>query len=87
MRISETTFPFLENDCVQTFGAEKGSAIFQQTEALYQKLLSGADYKNSDAVKEHLQRKLFPKKYASEHIRYKCKRHRYLRLELRQSDN
>lgn len=60
MRISETTFPFLENDCVQTFGAEKGSAIFQQTEALYQKLLSGADYKNSDAVKEHLQRKLFP---------------------------
>ena len=60
MRINETTFPFLENDCVQTFGAEKGSAIFQQTEALYQKLLSGADYKNSDAVKEHLQRKLFP---------------------------
>ena len=60
MRISETTFPFLENDCVQTFGAEKGSAIFQQTEALYQQLLSGADYKNSDAVKEHLQRKLFP---------------------------
>lgn len=60
MRISETTFPFLENDCVQTFGAEKGSAIFHQTEALYQKLLSGADYKNSDAVKEHLQRKLFP---------------------------
>ena len=60
MRISETTFPFLENDCVQTFGAEKGSAIFQQTEALYQKLLSGADYTYSDAVKEHLQRKLFP---------------------------
>lgn len=60
MKMSETTFPFLENDCIQRFGAEKGTVIFQQTEALYQELLSNADYKNNDAVKDHLQRKLFP---------------------------
>lgn len=60
MRINETTLTFLENDCIQIFGAEKGSAIFQQTEAIYQELLNNADYKNSDAIQNHLQLKLFP---------------------------
>lgn len=36
MRINETTLTFLENDCIQIFGVEKGNAIFQQTEAIYQ---------------------------------------------------
>ena len=39
MKISETTFPFLEGDCVQRFGMEKGNAIFRQTEAVYEELL------------------------------------------------
>lgn len=60
MRMSETTFPFLEEDCIQKFGAEKGTAVFRQTEALYQELIDRADYRESDAVRDHLQRKLFP---------------------------
>lgn len=60
MRINETTLSFLENDCIQIFDAEKGRAIFQQTEAIYQKLLNSADYKNSDTIQNHLQLKLFP---------------------------
>ena len=60
MKISETTLSFLEKDCVQILGVEKGSAIFQKTEEIYQELLCTADYKNSTAIKNHLQLKLFP---------------------------
>lgn len=60
MKINETTLTFLENDCIQTFGTEKGAAIFQQTETIYQELLNNADYKNNEAIQNHLQLKLFP---------------------------
>lgn len=60
MRISKTTFPFLEKDCIKNFGTEKGALIFQQTESIYQELLSHADYENNDVLKDHLQKKLFP---------------------------
>lgn len=60
MKINETTFPFLEKDCIQTFGYEEGTAIFQQAEIIYQELLCKADYRKSDAIQNHLQLKLFP---------------------------
>ena len=60
MKISETTFPFLEGDCVQRFGMEKGNAIFRQTEAVYEELLAHADDKHNTVIRNHLQRKLFP---------------------------
>lgn len=60
MKIRETTFPFLEKDCIDRFGGKEGTAIFQQTEELYQEFLRNADYRGSDAIRDHLQRKLFP---------------------------
>lgn len=60
MKISETTLPFLKNDCLQIFGQETGTAIFQRTETIYRELLQNTEQPKSDAVKEHMQRKLFP---------------------------
>lgn len=60
MKINETTLHFLENDCVQQFGNEKGTAIFKWTETTYQELLDKADDHNSTAIRNHLQSKMFP---------------------------
>lgn len=60
MKISDTTLLFLENDCIQHFGREKGTVIFQRTETIYQELLNKADYRDSVAIQNHLQLKLFP---------------------------
>lgn len=60
MKLKDTTLPFLEQDCARLFGQEKGAAIFAQTEAAYQELLRGADYRQSEAIRAHLQQKLFP---------------------------
>ncbi|MBD5507811.1 MAG: L-2-amino-thiazoline-4-carboxylic acid hydrolase [Lachnospiraceae bacterium] len=60
MKMNETTLSFLENDCVQQFGNEKGTTIFQRAEIIYQQLLNKADYRNSAAIQNHLQFKMFP---------------------------
>ena len=60
MTINETTLSFLLEDCIKEFGTEKGEKFFQRTEQIYQNLLDSADYKNSEVIREHLQRKLFP---------------------------
>ena len=38
MKLNETTLPFLEVDCIQQFGQEKGKLIFEQAEKIYQEL-------------------------------------------------
>ena len=43
MKISETTLPFLKNDCLQIFGQETGAAIFQRTETIYRELLQNTE--------------------------------------------
>ena len=60
MKLNETTLPFLEVDCIQQFGQEKGKLIFEQAEKIYQELLNNADYRNNAAIQNHLQLKLFP---------------------------
>jgi hypothetical protein len=51
MKLNETTLPFLEVDCIQQFGQEKGKLIFEQAEKIYQELLNNADYRNNAAIK------------------------------------
>ena len=60
MKICETTLSFLEEDCVQTFGKEAGRALAARAEEAYQELLRGADDRGCKAIRDHLQRKLFP---------------------------
>lgn len=58
--LAETKFFFLKEDCMNLFGDEKGSEIYNLTEALYQNLCSHADYKNNDAIEFHLTMNLYP---------------------------
>ena len=60
MKINETTLPFLESDCVEQFGREKGITIFQRAETIYLELLNQADNHDNAAIQNHLQNKLFP---------------------------
>lgn len=60
MKLNETTLFFLEVDCIQQFGKEKGNLIFEQVEKIFQELLNNADYRNNAAIQNHLQAKLFP---------------------------
>ena len=60
MKLNETTLSFLEVDCIQQFGKEKGNLIFEQVEKIFQELLNNADYRNNAAIQNHLQAKLFP---------------------------
>ena len=60
MKLNETTLSFLEVDCIQQFGKEKGNLIFEQVEKFFQELLNNADYRNNAAIQNHLQAKLFP---------------------------
>ena len=50
MKLNETTLPFLEVDCIQQFGQEKGKLIFEQAEKIYQELLNNADYRNNAEI-------------------------------------
>lgn len=60
MKMSETTLPFLESDCIELFGEQDGKKLFQKTEAIYQDLICHADDRGSEIIRDHLQRKLFP---------------------------
>ena len=42
MKLNETTLSFLEVDCIQQFGKEKGNLIFEQVEKIFQELLNNA---------------------------------------------
>ena len=59
MTILETTFPFLEELCAQTFGAQAGGAIFQAAEDRYQALLREMP-DAGPVLRDHFQRKLYP---------------------------
>ena len=56
MKLNETTLSFLEVDCIQQFGKEKGNLIFEQVEKIFQELLNNADYRNNAAIQNHLHR-------------------------------
>ena len=60
VRISETPFVFLLDDCIREFGEEKGRKIYQEADDIFSGLEAEADYKDNDAIREHIQMKLLP---------------------------
>ena len=60
MRINETPFAFLFDDCIKEFGEEKGVRIYQEADDIFSGLEAEADYKDNDAIREHIQAKLLP---------------------------
>lgn len=67
MKLNETTLSFLEVDCIQQFGKEKGNLIFEQVEKIFQELLNNADYRNNAAIQNHLQAKLWSINFLRSH--------------------
>ena len=55
-----TNLPFLEKDCIETFGEEQGQNVFGKTLEIYRELTRKGDYRNNDAIKYHMTVKLFP---------------------------
>ena len=60
MKINETPFSFLLDDCISEFDEEKGRRIFQEADDIFSKLEADADYKDNAAIREHIQMKLLP---------------------------
>lgn len=60
MRINETPFVFLFDDCIREFGEEKGRKIYQETDDIFSELEAEADYKDNAVIREHIQMKLLP---------------------------
>lgn len=60
MRISETPFAFLLADCIEEFGEEKGRKIYREADDIFSELEAETDYKDNDAIREHIQMKLIP---------------------------
>ena len=55
-----TNLPFLEKDCIETFGEEQGKNVFDKTIEIYRELTGKADYRNNQAIRYHMTVKLFP---------------------------
>ena len=55
-----TNLPFLEQDCIETFGKEQGKKVFDKTIEIYRELTGKADYRNNQAIRYHMTVKLFP---------------------------
>ena len=55
-----TNLPFLEKDCIETFGEEQGKKVFDKTIGIYIELTRKADYRNNVAIRYHMTVKLFP---------------------------
>ena len=49
MRISETPFAFLLDDCIREFGEEAGRKIYQEADDVFSKLEAESDYKGNEA--------------------------------------
>ena len=60
MGFEETELYFLETDCSEKFGAEKGKKIFALAEEIYRSLCEKADFKGRKAIETHMKTNLFP---------------------------
>ena len=60
MNLNDTKLCFLEEDCVNQFGSDKGKAVYSLAAQRFEALLSRADYRGSKEIKFHLTMNLYP---------------------------
>ena len=60
MSYSDTMFKDLKSVCAQKYGNEKGLSIYNKAEENFQKMKIKADYRNSDMIKWHMTKNIFP---------------------------
>ena len=53
-------FKNLKSICTQKYGNEKGLCIYNKSEENFQKMRNEADYRNSDMIKWHMTKNIFP---------------------------
>ncbi|MCL2180710.1 MAG: L-2-amino-thiazoline-4-carboxylic acid hydrolase [Treponema sp.] len=60
MDYKNTNLFFLQEDCVNIFGEDKGNKIFIRSEELLDSMLAKADFKNNDSIKNHMSTNMLP---------------------------
>jgi hypothetical protein len=60
MEFKKTQFKFFYKWCIRKFGEETGSKIYETAENILTKLKNEADYKNSKAIKWHMDKNMLP---------------------------
>lgn len=60
MSLTETKFNFFYDECVKNFGVDKGKNIFELADKKLSEMKSIIDYRNSAAIKKHMDTNLLP---------------------------
>ena len=60
MNYHDTIYKDLESICTEKYGNEKGLNIYNKAEEIFQKMKDEADYRNSNVIKEHMTKNIFP---------------------------
>lgn len=60
MEFKETKYPFWYDECIKKFGNEKGKKIANMADKKLLELKKEANYRNSKAIKEHMDTKILP---------------------------
>ncbi|MBU3132364.1 L-2-amino-thiazoline-4-carboxylic acid hydrolase [Clostridium gasigenes] len=60
MNYCDTKYKDLKSICIEKYGNEKGLYIYNKAEEIFRKMKDEADYRNSDVIKEHMTKKIFP---------------------------
>ena len=60
MNYSETMFKDLKSICTNKYGNEKGLCIYNKAEENFSKMKINADYRNSNVIKWHMAKNIFP---------------------------
>ena len=60
MDYKETNLFFLQEDCINFFGEDRGNSIFTKSEELLNSMLAEADFRNNDSIQDHISHNMFP---------------------------
>jgi len=60
MNYCDTKYKDLKYICTEKYGNEKGLHIYNKAEENFQKMKDEADYRNSDIIKNHMSKNIFP---------------------------
>jgi hypothetical protein len=60
MEFNKTEFKFFYKYCISKFGKDTGRKIYEIADNILAKMINEADYKNSKAIKWHMDKNMLP---------------------------
>ena len=60
MDYRHTKIPFLQEDCINEFGQETGTKIYELSCELFASMAAEADFRNNKSIKEHIVSNILP---------------------------